>query len=235
MWVFLGNEAALINEVVLRYFTGPVELPISGTLNLPVTGDTTISAHTVDAASGGAATGTLSSETLSSHSVDATPFSSGTNSALGPGDHFHAINTHDHDISVDDHATHTHTFTGGGSGSHTHPIANHTAHHHALVWGHTTEDLALTYAVNQIEFNINGEGGGATYRSGTLLIGTSWSAWYELDITAQVRDAVTKRPNATVIQIEARAKPAFDDPTFSCQLTAQVQVRTAIQQMATFG
>jgi len=200
-YVFLADEAALINSVVLRYFTGPLELPFDnggGTYNTVITGavDVVLDPTLI--------TGNVPNDT-----------DSVTTPAAGVG--------HQHPHS------HQH-------GSHTHTQAD--PHFHDIAWGYITKDLAETYTVSQIEFNINGEDSGATYRAGSHLVGSGWSEWYELDITDLVRNAATHRPETegtpiTSFYIEARPKPAAGSAKM-CLITAQVQVRTGIRQVATF-
>jgi hypothetical protein len=209
IWVFLAEETALLNKIVLRYITARAETPIANdgaTLDVMITGDAAAMDH--DHSSAG-------------HMQEVTLGHSGnTNSATSP----EPDTGHSHGLGA-----------SATSHVHYHGLDDHAAHAHGITWGYTAQDFALTYSVADIEFNINGEtSGGLVWRSGAHFVGTTWGEWYSLDFTAQVSNATTKRPTATYFYIDVRAKTASLDPDFSCLFTAQVQARTVIQQIATF-
>lgn len=229
IWIFLSAETSLINDVRLRYAVRSIEMPTAGVLNDPVTALAAAMEHVInsedDSVSLGhdySSAGHIQTITLASH-TDRT----GTTTSAEPD------TGHDHSNSMA-HGEHYHNVD-----NHTVAIADHAQHNHTLDWGYTSQALTKTYSASDLEFNINGEQDpdnmpDLLWRSGTLLYGSAWTAWYELNITDLVRSAVTRRPTAGIFYIDIHAKTASYDPTFSCIVTAQTQMRSVIQQIATF-
>jgi hypothetical protein len=113
-------------------------------------------------------------------------------------------------------------------------IDGHDPHYHQIQWGRVSETSANTFLPTELEFDVNGSG--TWVDDYTLLVGGA-VAWYEIDLTDRVRNAVTWRPATggaavSYLFINARAKTGTGVKT--CFLDAQVQVRTSIRQVSTF-
>jgi hypothetical protein len=141
----------------------------------------------------------------------------------------HSGNTND-TTSANPDLGHHHATLSVASHVHYHSIDDHT-----LIYGYSTADPDLTYSGAVLEFNINGEtSGGLVWRQGSIFSGAGVTAWYELDITDLVRDPVTKRPYDESIFIDVWPELAAQDAAFSCNVDIQVQIRSVLQQKATF-
>jgi hypothetical protein len=146
--------------------------------------------------------------------------------------HTVAIGFHTHNVDI---SAHTHTVTVS---AHTHgvTISNHThtvtiaAHTHTVTPSITTEygifreDLADTYALNHLDYRVNG-GSWLNCEDDAVDAG---SDWWQIDITTLVMSATTYRPLQANNLLEIRSLTANKTAT----IDAQLSVRSTIQAIA---
>ena len=255
LYFFLGEETAIVNQVVIRFRTDKLRSTVksvggsststsSGGGSTPTTSSGGGSTPTTS--SGGGSTPTTTSYapvTNHAHALEITDLTAtgqplyydtsvGLNANLGTGDEQGGITTlanlpltHDHDVTIPDH---THDVTVP---AHTHDVTV-PAHTHDVTASVATtygiyEDPGTAYAPSDLEFSING----GSWRSDYATISGA-SGWYVLDITDEVA-GLASRPKQTANSVAIRVKSASQAGN-KAQVTTQIERRVVIQSIAQF-
>lgn len=255
LYFFLGEETAIVNQVVVRFRTDKLRSTVksvggsststnSGGGSTPTT--TSGGASTPTSSSGGGSTPTTTSYapvTNHAHALEITDLTAtgqplyydtavGLNANLGTGDEQGGATTlvnlpltHDHDVTV---PAHTHDVTIAG---HTHDVTV-PSHTHDVTAAVSTvygiyEDPGTAYAPSDLEFSING----GAWRSDYSAI-TGASGWYVLDITSEVT-GLALQPNQVANSVAIRVKTASKAGN-KAQITAQIERRVVVQSIAEF-
>lgn len=255
LYFFLGEETAIVNQVVIRFRTDKLRSTVksvggtsattsSGGGSTPTTSSGGGSTPTTS--SGGGSTPTTTSYapvTNHAHALEVTDSSPtgaalyydtvvGLNANLGTGNDTGGATslanlplTHDHDVTI---PAHTHDVTVP---AHTHDVTvpDHThdvTANVSTVYG-IYEDPGTAYGPTDLEFSING----GTYRSDYDAI-TGASGWYVLDITDEVA-GLALRPKQVANSVAIRVKSASEAGN-KAQITAQIERRVVIQSIAQF-
>lgn len=213
LYFWVADEITFIDRVYLRYRVTPFDSMMGF-----YSGGDSHTAYTFTASTG---------ITVSNHSSVNTN-SQGSNATDNESSHTHSVTTapgttgpgsaHSHDF------IHTHTIN-----SITHTV-NETAHRHTIPWAYVDEDGTDTYNAGDLEFSVNG-GAYAGY-DGAI---TGATGWYYLDVTSDVRNALTLRPTATggYNYIACRIK-AGSAASKSCQIVAQIATTVRGQALSTY-
>ncbi|MEZ4684152.1 MAG: hypothetical protein R2932_59075 [Caldilineaceae bacterium] len=251
LYFFLGEETAIVNQVVIRFRTDKLRSTVksvggsststsSGGGSTPTTNSGGSSTPTTS--SGGGSTPTTDSGSGHTHEINLADSTSGDPVYFagvgGPppvgdfrvdgGGTVNASSTgsgHTHDVTI---PAHTHDVT---IPAHTHDVTI-SAHTHDVTAAVATtygiyEDPGTAYAPTDLEFSING----GTYRSDYNAI-TGATGWYVLDITDEVA-GLALRPKQTANSVAIRIKSA-NKTGAKAQITAQIERRVVIQSIAQF-
>lgn len=151
------------------------------------------------------------------------------------------MTSHNHTIATHNHPSHTHTennvlggqtgattinnnttpLTTGDSGSHFHTIADHK---HTITSTITYDAVVSStpYIYSDLEYRLNG---GAWVNMADAVATTG--SWYRFNLTANIRNATTLRPNQADNLIEIRRKSATLNNI--AQIDAQITVQSTVQ------
>jgi hypothetical protein len=249
---WMGAEITTLNQVLLRYRIDPLRsnvktvagasttTPSGGGSTTPSGGaSTTPSGGSGTSAAGGATVPTSSTESVGhKHGAAVTGNAIAVNLGLDSGDKLtdgvagrsiadigiaSNVTNHTHDTTIPNHQhttpNHTHS-----TPAHTHTTPNHQhtfTPNLTTTYGIFEESAGNTLAVGNITVKVNG---GSDVSGSRVDIG---NGWYEIDITDEVQNAATLRPdqeNNYVTFGTATAKTAT--------ITARISVRSVIQAIA---